>query len=215
VQCHLQAIVHGEGKFVFGAEHTECIIAKEKVKFVFEQICHYCNFCFTCGRKGPGRPFAAKQRGGPCQSSEQLPWMLVFKKAMSLGTHVPSPLSIAFAGRVGFLGGLDGVAATLGGLDKLRASLISVLGRSFETSPVISTVENLFIKCDRNDQVYQYGVVVFVSLAAMTAFLESLQAGETVWRRFRVQSNTFCTITAHWSFPHIHVRVEMRIRFVY
>ena len=141
--------------------------------------------------------------------------MLVFKKAMSLGTHVPSPLSIAFAGRVGFLGGLDGVAATLGGLDKLRASLISVLGRSFETSPVISTVEHLFIKCDRNDQVYQYGVVVFVSLAAMTAFLESLQAGETVWRRFRVQSNTFCTITAHWSFPHIHVRVEMRIRFVY
>jgi hypothetical protein len=28
VQCHLQPIVHGEGKFVFGAEHTECMIAK-------------------------------------------------------------------------------------------------------------------------------------------------------------------------------------------
>jgi len=105
--------------------------------------------------------------------------MLVFKKAMRLGTHVPSPLSIGFAGRVGFLGGLDGVTGTLGGLDKF-ASLMSVLGRSFETSPVNSSVENLFIKCDRNGQAYQYGVVVFVSPAAMTAFLESLQAGDTV-----------------------------------
>jgi len=135
------------------------------------------------------------------QSSEQLPWMLVFKKAMRRGTHVPSPLSNAFAGRVRFLGGLDGVAASVGGLDKLRASLTNVLGRRYETSSVDSAVENLFIKCDRNGHVYQYGVVVFVSPAAMTAFLESLQAGDTVWRRFRVQSNTFCTITVHWSFP--------------
>jgi len=35
VQCRLQPIVHGEGKFVFGAEHTECIPLRRRKSSLF------------------------------------------------------------------------------------------------------------------------------------------------------------------------------------